>query len=97
MFMYHSALALSLLALAAGCALFILGHRIESCGKRLARFFGVFIIIISLLSTICTIYVATMYWKAGLFKDLIRMHQMRMIDKNDSTKATTETKVEKDD
>lgn len=81
MFMFHSALALGLIALAAGCALFILGHRTDSCGKGLAKFFGVIIIIISVLSTACSLYTGAMFWKTGGFQELMKMHEMRMQNK----------------
>lgn len=91
MFMYHSALALGLIALAAGCALFVLGHRTETCGKRLAKFFGVIIIILSVLSTACTLYYGLMFWKSGMFQEMMKLHEMRMHDQS-SVKVENENK-----
>lgn len=63
MFMFHAAFALNLLALCAGCALFIFGSsRCDCKGSCFAKFVAVVVIILAILSTACTINSGMNMW-----------------------------------
>lgn len=75
MFIMHSAFFLGLLALAAGVSLFIWGRRREGAGIVWAKFFGVIIIIFSILDIICLTYYGVTYWREGYFENPTPMTQ----------------------
>lgn len=56
MFQFHAALSLGLIALSAGAGLFVMSKQIEGCAASLAKFVGAFVLLIALISTICTLY-----------------------------------------
>lgn len=63
MFMFHAALALNLLALCAGSALFIFAaSRCECKGSCFAKIIAVIVLVLAILSTICTINSGRMMW-----------------------------------
>lgn len=63
MFMFHAAFALNLLALCAGCALFMFGaSRCDCKGSCFAKFVAVVVIILAILSTACTINSGMKMW-----------------------------------
>lgn len=69
MFQFHIAVALGLIALASGVALCVWPDR-QSC-SGLAKFLGFIIVVMSILSTACTVYCGITYWKQG---DLTQCH-----------------------
>lgn len=63
MFMFHAALALNLLALCAGAALFIFGaSRCDTKGACFAKLVAVIVIILATLSTLCTMNTGRIMW-----------------------------------
>ncbi|HEU5280485.1 MAG TPA: hypothetical protein VFU82_00680 [Gammaproteobacteria bacterium] len=63
MFMFHAAFALNLLALCAGCALFMFGaSRCDCKGSCFAKLVAVIVIILAILSTACTINSGMKMW-----------------------------------
>lgn len=70
MFHIHSMFAMELLALVAGVALLIFVSSATS--RKITGSWGIFIawfvIIVSALSIICSVYQSISYWKTGYFK-----------------------------
>lgn len=63
MFMFHAAFALNLLALCAGCALFMFAaSRCDCKGSCFTKFVAVIVIILAILSTACTINSGMKMW-----------------------------------
>lgn len=63
MFMFHAAFALNLLALCAGCALFMFGaSRCDCKGSCFAKLVAVVVIILAILSTACTLNSGMKMW-----------------------------------
>lgn len=63
MYMFHAALALDLLALCAGCALFVFASsRCDCKGSCFAKFVAAFVIILAILSTACTLSAGMKSW-----------------------------------
>lgn len=65
MFQFHIALALGLIALSSGVALFVWSD--NHSGSGLAKILGFLIIIMALFSTACTVYCGVTYWNKGAF------------------------------
>ena len=74
MFQFHIALALGLIALSSGIAIFNCSDK-HSC-SGLAKFLGFLIVITSIVSTVCTVYCGVTGWKQGTFA------QCNMLNKN---------------
>ncbi len=72
MFQFHIALALGLIALSSGVALFVWSDK--HSGSGLAKILGFLIVIMSIFSTACTVYCGVTYWKQGDFSQ----HHMNM-------------------
>lgn len=68
MFMFHVALSLELLALIFGAALLAFIMMNDKVKKCWLRFIGYFVVIISLLSIICTITTAIKFWHEDGFE-----------------------------
>lgn len=68
MFLMHVAYVLGLLALTAGISLYVWSIRNGGAGTGLAKFFGILIIILSILDTICISYYGIKYWSQGYFE-----------------------------
>lgn len=68
MFLFHTALPLGMLALTAGTALYLWSVRNNGEGVGLAKFIGIFVMIFSIGSIICTIYYGGIYWSKGYFQ-----------------------------
>jgi hypothetical protein len=62
---FHAILALELIALALGAAILILAKAHESVGTCFAKMLGYIVVVISLLSVLCSLYGATMFWLDG--------------------------------
>lgn len=63
MFMFHAALALNLLALCAGSALFLFAASHCDCkGSCFAKIVAVIVLILAILSTVCTVNSGRMMW-----------------------------------
>ena len=56
MFMFHVALSLCLLTLTAGTALYVFAARCDGKGTCFARLIALVVIILSIFSSVCTIY-----------------------------------------
>jgi hypothetical protein len=65
MYLFHAALALSLLSLTAGMALYIWGLRNIGNGSGLAKLFGFLIVITAIMSTVCASYCGFKEWQLG--------------------------------
>ena len=65
MFQFHIALALGLIALSSGVALFAWSDK--QSGSGLAKTLGLLIVIMSVLSTACMVYCGVTYWMQGDF------------------------------
>lgn len=63
MMRFHSMISLELIALTLGVALFILIHNQKKIKVRLPIYVAWFVIIISSLSIICSIFYSIKYWK----------------------------------
>lgn len=60
--MPYGSFSLQLIALTAGIALFIWSLNSDDRGALLGRFFGFIIMILALLSVICTLYMSIKFW-----------------------------------
>jgi len=60
--MPYGSFSLQLIALTAGVALFIWSLNSDDRGALLGRFFGFIIMILALLSVLCTIYMSIKFW-----------------------------------
>lgn len=66
MFMFHIALALNLLALAAGSALYMFASsRCDCKGSCFAKMVAILVILFSVLSTVCTMNAGLQMWQAA--------------------------------
>lgn len=65
MFLFHIALSLDLIAVAAGAALIVRTKQAEGCCSKLAKVIGYIITIIALISLICTITSGVRHWQHG--------------------------------
>jgi hypothetical protein len=65
MFPFHSGYALYLLSIAAGCALYIWGLNTDKQGKGIATFFGMAILLLSIVGSLCNAYFGIKYWPEG--------------------------------
>lgn len=77
MFMFHAALSLTLIALTAGCALYISACRCEGKGTCFSKFIGMLVILISLASTVCTVFYGIKAWQTGGQCEACMMHGMQ--------------------
>lgn len=60
--MPYGSFSLQLIALTAGVALFIWSLNLDDRGAVLGRFFGFIIMILALLSVLCTLYMSIKFW-----------------------------------
>lgn len=66
MFLFHAALALNLLALTAGCALYMFSSsRCDTKGACFAKMIAILVILFSILSSICTLNAGLQAWQQG--------------------------------
>lgn len=77
MFMFHVALSLSLIALTAGCALYVFTARCEGKGTCFASAIAILVILLSITSTLCTMYFGVKAWQQGYEQCL--MHDKSMM------------------
>ncbi len=64
MFLFHIALALNLLALTAGCALYMFSSsRCDCKGACFAKMVAILVILFSIVSTVCTINAGLQAWQ----------------------------------
>lgn len=68
MFLFHSAMMIALIALVLGIGLVIWSLRNDGVGAGLAKGFGLFIIIIAILGSICASVYTVKYGYAGYFQ-----------------------------
>lgn len=76
MFIFHIAETLGLLSLASGVGLYVWGQQTEGKGSGIAKFFGVIVTVLSILSILCTSWYGIQFWTKG------SMQMMSMSDKN---------------
>lgn len=86
MFQFHIALALGLIAIASGIALCVWPDRRHS-GSGFAIALGVIIVILAILSTVCTINSGFASWKQG---DFNMKHEMSTDDASTMNKPTSD-------
>lgn len=77
MFAMHTALFIGLLALTAGISLYVWSLRNQGPGISIAKFFGIIIIVLSILDILCLSYYGVRYWMEGYFEHPINMMQMQ--------------------
>lgn len=65
MFLFHIALSLDLIALAAGAALISRTKQAEGCCSTLAKIIGYIVAILALISLVCTIASGVRHWQHG--------------------------------
>lgn len=88
MFMFHVALSLSLIALTAGSALYAFSGRCEGKGTCLASLIAIIVIVLSIISSLCTMYYGVRAWQQGgdqcpmCMNMMHDMHDMKMQDKS---------------
>ncbi len=90
MYEFHIALALGLIALSSGVALFV-WHDRRHVGASFSKTLGVIVFVIALLSIACTIYCGVMDWLEGDFKSHSSMRQSMPTGTTNSTDTTNQT------
>ncbi|OGT53183.1 MAG: hypothetical protein A3E84_00940 [Gammaproteobacteria bacterium RIFCSPHIGHO2_12_FULL_42_13] len=63
MLMFHTALSLSLISLTAGLALYLYANRCDGKGTCFAKTLAALVILISIISSACTIYCGVRCWQ----------------------------------
>jgi hypothetical protein len=81
MFHLHTALAIQLLTLIAAAALLAWSGNTHVHAKKLVRAVAYSVIVVSILSVLCTAYYGAKYSKAGHFQTPAGMHGMMMMKK----------------
>ena len=82
MFMFHVALALSLIALTAGSALYVFSSRCDGKGTCFANVIAILVILLSIASSICTLYCGFKAWVGAEQCPMCMMHGMQTQDKS---------------
>lgn len=85
MFMFHVALSLCLIALTAGSALYVFSARCEGKGTCFATLIAMIVIVLSIISSLCTMYYGVKAWQQGGDQCpmcMNMMHDMKMQDKS---------------
>lgn len=77
-FLFHVGQMLALVAIAAGIILIAWASRNEGTGISLANFFGRLIVIVAILSLLCTSYYGIVYWSKGYLQTPVPMMQKSM-------------------
>lgn len=77
MFLFHSAMGLSLIAIALGVMLVVWSLRNEGKGVQLAKVFGILIVIVAIFGQICSTYYSLKYWSNGYFESPAGMMHMQ--------------------
>lgn len=77
MFVMHLAFSLALITLAFGVCLYIWSLQNKGPGNVVAKFFGVAIIVLTILGMLCTWYYGVKYWSEGYFKQPMPMMHMQ--------------------
>ncbi len=75
-FLFHTAFYLGILALTAGISLYIWAARNQGPGVKLAKFFGILLMIIVILNMGCLLFYSVKYWTQGYFESPMPMQQM---------------------
>lgn len=73
MFLFHIAFALGLIALAFGVYFVVWAGNEKGTGVGMAKTFGYIILILAIISLLCTIYYNFKLWKAGYYQVMPRM------------------------
>ncbi|MHB1222403.1 MAG: hypothetical protein ACYC0J_10445 [Gammaproteobacteria bacterium] len=87
MFMFHVALSLCLIALTAGSALYVFSARCEGRGTCFANLVAIVVIVLSIITSLCTMYYGVKAWQQGseqcpmCMSMMQDMHGMKMQDK----------------
>ncbi|OGT47975.1 MAG: hypothetical protein A3E83_02825 [Gammaproteobacteria bacterium RIFCSPHIGHO2_12_FULL_41_20] len=83
MFLFHIATSLGLIALAAGSALYVFSARCDGKGKCCANVISILVVVLSILSLLCTFYCGIKSWQQGNDQCLLCMkHGMEVQDKS---------------
>ena len=87
MFMFHVALSLCLIALTAGSALYVFSARCEGKGTCFANLIAIIVIVLSIISSLCTMYYGVRAWQQGdqcpMCRNMMHdMHDMKMQNKS---------------
>lgn len=79
MFAFHAAVFLGFIAFVSGAAIYIWAVRNRGAGANLAKYSGIVVMILTLLSVICTVYSGIRHMRAGYFE--CPMHRMMQMGK----------------
>ena len=79
MFQADLAFTAELIAIGVGAAFIIWAYRSEGAGLVLAKIVGYVILILAILTLLCTTYYATNYWAGGYFKTPVGMYQSQQM------------------
>lgn len=77
MFLIHAAFALGLLSLTAGSALYIWAARNPGAGSSLGRIVGFIVMVVSVLSLVCSFYLGVMVWKEIYYLHMAQAQQVQ--------------------
>lgn len=86
MFFFHTVFSLELLTLCAGAALYIWSLRNHGAGILLAKILGLLVIVLSLISVICTSYTNFTMWQAMRGHEPMMLQGMSIADKREEMK-----------
>lgn len=81
-FIFHVAVALSLIAIALGIMMIVWASRNEGKGITLTKVFGYLIVIFAILSWLCAGFYAVKYWQEGYFQTPMGMQTMQIQNKS---------------
>jgi hypothetical protein len=83
MFLFHIALALCLMGLVSGCALYVYACNCGNKGTCFAKLMAVIVILLSIASTLCTMYYGKKLWEQDSNGQctMCTMHDMQMQEK----------------
>lgn len=76
MFLFHTAMALGLIAFSLGLSLIVWGLRNEGAGVQLAKVLGSLVAIIAMISMLCSSYYVIKYWHEGYFESPAAMEKV---------------------
>lgn len=77
MFLFHTAMTLGLIAFSLGVSLIIWGLRNQGAGVQLARVLGSLVVIIAVISMLCSSFYVIKYWHEGYFESPAALEKVR--------------------
>lgn len=98
MFLFHIGFSLELIALIAGSALYIWGIRNKGEGTSFARIIGFLVVILAIISIVCSSYFNMKFWREFNANGPMSMHNLQMQkaeEKAEEKQAEAEKHTEK--